>query len=137
MWKIKEVGKHPTFYGAIDANEAESLLMKQNKTCCHLMRYSEARDEYMLSVLRNKEDNKYLFHNFDIFIEYSDEQGCATYEVYGSDKYFSSISALLNFYKKNLLTYNIGSIGDGIGITKPMFRVGSGEYSYIENLGIY
>lgn len=113
QWKVKEVGNNPTFHGAIDASKAESLLTKQNKICCHLMRYSESRDEYMLSVLKKKEDNRYLFHNFDIIIEQSDEKG-ATYEVFGSDKEFASIVELLNYYKKNPLNYSIGNIGRGI-----------------------
>lgn len=119
-WKIKEVGNHPSFHGAIDANAAESLLREQNMPCGHLMRYSEFREEYTLSVLRKKEDNKYTFHSFDIIIEQGDVEGHATYEISGSEKKFSSIAILLDFYKKNPLTHSIDGIGCEIESEKKM-----------------
>lgn len=115
--KIREFSNHPNFHGAIDANEAESLLRKQNINSCYLLRYSESRDEYTLSVLRNKKD-KYVFHNFDIYIEQEEDR--ATYEISGSEKKFNSIAELIDFFKENPLNHSIDRIGYGIESEKTM-----------------
>ena len=101
----------PNFYGVLDVDEAESCLREQNRECCYLLRYSVARDENMLSVLRRIEYEE-VFQHFDILIK---EEGSDTqYKITGTDKPFATMDKLLDFYKKNPLNHKILTIGDEI-----------------------
>ena len=101
----------PNFYGVLDMDEAESCLREQNRECCYLLRYSEARDENMLSVLR-RIGYEEVFRHFDILI--NKEGSGSTYEIPGTEMVFPTMDELLDFYKENPLNLSIASIGDEI-----------------------
>ena len=96
----------PVFFGVLDVDEAESCLRKQNRECCYLLRYSVARDENMLSVLRRIRGEE-VYQHFDIRVN---EEG--KYEIPGTEKEFPTMDELLDFYKKNPLNHSISTIGE-------------------------
>lgn len=98
----------------MNVDEAEALLKEENVECCYLTRYSESREEHTLSVLRRREDED-IFQNFDIVIE--QDRDSTSYEISGSEKKFSTIVELLDFYKDNPLNHSIDGIGDEIKST--------------------
>ena len=94
-------------------DEAETKLRRAGKDCCYLTRYSESIDEYILSVLRRKNDDDIVFQHFRITI-WHDEKPAVSYEILGSTKKFESIDKLLKFYKTNPLNHYINNIGDEV-----------------------
>lgn len=108
----------PNFYGILDIAEAEQLLREQNRECCHLIRYSIAREENVLSVcMRKRGDVK--FHHFYILTKGKDAD--IIYEILGSGRKFPTVDELLKFYKENPLNHNVDTIGDEIRKdTKPI-----------------
>ena len=92
----------------MNGDEAEATLQEQNTCdCCYLTRYSEVRDEYILSVLL-REDGESVFKNFIIISNEND------YEISGSEEKFANLDELLEFYKKHPLLHNIDGIGEEI-----------------------
>ena len=82
------------------------------KETCYLTRYSECLDEYLLSVLRSKED-EYIFITFNILItKDNSQQKHATFEIKGADQKFDSIAELLSNYKTKPLNNTIDCIGE-------------------------
>lgn len=101
----------------MNGDEAETRLREQNSDCCYLTRYSEARDELTLSVLRRKQDD-HIFQNFDIVGEPEDEP--TNFEILGTERKFCSLRELLDYYNEsdNPLNHNIDGIGDAVKCEK-------------------
>lgn len=94
----------PNFYGVLDLDAAEEHLREQNRECCYLIRYSEAREENILSVCMRKGDDINFYHFYIL------TKG-KNYEILGSGKKFSKLDALLEYYKENPLNHNVKTIG--------------------------
>lgn len=106
-WQLREISSHPSYHGAINKEKAEHKLSKKDRTC-FLTRYSEARDQYTLSV--HTKGKETVFQNFDIII--TNKDGCVAYEISGTEEKFTSLVKLLDFYKEYPLNHYIHSIGE-------------------------
>ncbi len=84
--------------------DAELKLQEQGGNC-YLTRYSEARQEYSLTVARNG-----VYAHFDLTIAPSGEHN--VYEIDGSEMQSKDIFSLLNYYKNTPLSHRIDGIGD-------------------------
>ncbi len=71
--------------------DAELKLQEQGGNC-YLTRYSETRQEYSLTVVRNG-----VFGHFDLIITVSGEYNI--YEIDGSEMQSKDIFSLLKYYK--------------------------------------
>lgn len=100
--------------------KAKKKLQREQKSC-HLLRYSENRGAFTLTVYRvikdeeekEEEEGEFVrevFLNFNILITKRD--GHITWEISGTEKKFSEISKMLAFYKKAALHPLVDSIGE-------------------------
>lgn len=102
------IRKHSSYHGTMNGDEAEATLQEQQGCdCCYITRYSEVRDEYILSVL-HREEGESVFKNFIIISNEND------YEISGSEEKFSNLDELLEFYRKHPLIHHIDGIGEEI-----------------------
>lgn len=92
----------------MNAKTAESTL-RENGGTCYLLRYSENRQMYILSVMTKAQGGTMAPHHFEIKITKKDTQN--SYEIGGSEKKFISISKLLEFYESEPLSQVVESIG--------------------------
>lgn len=110
-WQIQALAKLRCYHGVMTGKQAEAKL-KQNGDDCYLIRYSEVREIYVLTVAREgKEGEESITKHFKINISSkSDGQG-NLYEIEGSEKKFENVSALLKFYESNAVSPKMCSIG--------------------------
>ena len=113
FWQLKEISDHPSYHGALKGTEAETRLIEHGADNCYLTRYSEERKMYILSVLKTKGDGDEV-HLKHFNLRITKEDGHKVYEIYGTEKRFSALSLLLDFYKSNFLSHNIDSIGEEV-----------------------
>ena len=89
--------------------QAEGHLRKR-LTNCYLIRYSEGEQQFVISVMRRDDDNPIpTIEHYKLNITKEGDQ--SVYEIEGTEKKFTDISSLLEFYKKNPLTSSKCTIG--------------------------
>ena len=102
------ITEHPSYRGPISGETAQQKLKEAGKDC-YLIRYSAARDKYILTVARKGGDSETLFQHFAIQVTAKFHQN--EYEVEGAEKKFDDMVELLEFYQNNPLNHDIDSIG--------------------------
>lgn len=110
---MTEMQKHPSFHGVVSKNDAELLLMHHSGDC-YLTRYNATKCTHVLSVkvTREVDEDGPILQHFQLVTH--SESGHSQYKVAGSEKYFDSISMLLDYYQRNPLNYIVAGIGDYI-----------------------
>ena len=108
--EIKDVTTRKGYVGIMSSGEAEKHL-RRCRGNCYLIRYSESKQSYILSVVR-RDDEYPIPHiqHYKLIITRVD--GNNVYEIEGSKKQFSDISELLEFYQTHPLTRSNLTIGD-------------------------
>ena len=99
----------PCYHGVMNAKSAESVL-RENGGGCFLIRYSQNRKMYILSVLAKREGGKMAPYHFKIKISKNGAE--STYEIEGSERKFNKILELLEFYHSNPCNQEVESIGN-------------------------
>ena len=110
-WKLKDIKNQPSYHGAMTEKVAEFILKQQTGESCYLMRYSEQRKVFVISVLtRNRAEKGSDFHaSFTLNITKGEDGNI--YEIEGTEETFGNISKLLAFYENNPLDAKVKSIG--------------------------
>ena len=110
-WKLKDLKNLPSYHGAMTESIAEFKLEHQTGGSCYLIRYSERRKIFVISVLtRNRVENGSDFHaSFTLNITKGEDGNI--YEIEGTEETFGNISKMLAFYENNPLTAKVKSIG--------------------------
>ena len=114
-WKFPSADKRSTtitelscYHGALRGVEAEEKL-KQQPGDSHLIRYSDSKGEYILSVLKRGANGPICQH-FKIKT-LPPPHDKYSYTVVGSDRIFHGASEMLKYFRKNPITYKINGIG--------------------------
>ena len=118
-WKFPSTTKRSTitelscYHGALRGVEAEEKL-KQQPGDSHLIRYSDSSEEYILSVLKRGANGPICQH-FIIKTKLHDK---SLYIVEGSDMTFHDVNEMLDYFRKNPISYEINAIGEPCFATK-------------------
>ena len=94
------------YHGALRGVEAEERL-KQQPGDSHLVRYSDNKEEYILTVLKRVAKGPICQH----FVIKTLPPPHNAYTVEGSDRIFYGASKMLKYFRKNPITYKINGIG--------------------------
>ena len=90
--------------------EAEHKL-KRHRGNCYLIRYSNSKQHYVLSVLNiNAQKLTQEICHFKLNIRKEGDHN--VYEIEGTEQEFTDISALLEFYRHDSLTHSNCTIGE-------------------------
>ena len=104
-WKIKDVARQKGYVGVMSSDKAEKHLRRCSGNC-YLIRYSESKQSYILSVVRR--DDEYPIPDIQHYkLIITRVNGNSVYEIEGSNEQFSDISDLLEFYQINPLTFSV------------------------------
>ena len=112
-WKFPSAVKRYTirelscYHGALRGVEAEEKL-KQQPGDSHLIRYSDSRGEYILSVLKRGANGPICQHFVIKILALHDR---SKYSVEGSDMEFHDASEMLEYFRKNHISFEIDGIG--------------------------
>ena len=112
-WKFSSTVKRYTitelscYHGAMRSVEAEKKL-KQQPGDSHLIRYSDSKGEYILSVLKRGANGPICQH----FVIKTKLHEINLYSVEGSDMTFHDVSEMLKYFRKNPINYEINGIGE-------------------------
>ena len=90
--------------------EAEEKL-KQHGGNCYLIRYSDANEVYVLSVMRRINKEEPISAHFKLNIIKGNPEG-NIYEIEGTEKKFDDLSQLLLYYHSYPIDHRIKGIGD-------------------------
>lgn len=77
---------------------------------CFLLRYSEVREMYLLTVMTRKSDNGATPSHFELKV--MKEGKSKAYEIDGSERKFTNIFDMLAFYKRNPINQLVETLGD-------------------------
>ena len=91
---------------------AEQKLSRHGGGNCYLIRYSEGRKDFMVSVMRRNIQNTSQPTYQHFILNVTKEDGHNIYEIEGSKKKFMDISSLFEFYETNPLTPSMTTIGN-------------------------
>ena len=111
-WKFPSTIKRYTitelscYHGALRGEEAEEKL-KQQPGDSHLIRYSDSKGEYILSVLK-RGDSGPIYQHFIIKTKLHERN---LYSVEGSEMTFHDVSKMLKYFRKNPIYNEITGIG--------------------------
>ena len=115
-WQLQAISKLRCYCGAITGKQAEKKL-REHKKDCYLIRYSEVRGFYVLTVaVRGKEGEEMITKHFKLNIAAKADPLSCLYEIEGTKKKFDNISKLLEFYENNALSYTLSSIGSAFTV---------------------
>ena len=113
---LKDIQYNPSYHGALTGRQANYVLRKCGGTC-YLLRYSENKKAFVLSVLirnDNDSDDSEAFHtnfaNFKLKITKGDDDQ-NIYEIDGSEERFQNINELLKCYSTTPLSPAVTNIG--------------------------
>ena len=95
-----------SYQGAMTGEEAEKQL-KMSGIHCYLVRYSEKRKSYILSVYKEK---PYTMKHFKIIV--NDD----IYKIEGKSMEFNGIEALRTYYENNRIDPALSNIGKRINL---------------------
>ena len=104
--KISTITELSCYHGALRGEEAEERL-KQQPVDSHLVRYSDNKEEYILTVLKRVDNGTICQH----FVIKTLPPPHNAYTVEGSDRIFQGASKMLKYFRKNPITYKINGIG--------------------------
>lgn len=104
LWELQGFSKDPSYHGVMKGRDAEWKLREHDGER-YLTRYSEARSKYVLTIKRRDQ-----VVNFDLGID-TGECG-VLYEIVGTEIKFGELRKLLDFYRNNPVSHQIGGIGD-------------------------
>ena len=113
---LTAITQYPCYKGHISGKEAK-LRLEQQFENSYLVRFSDSRNKYILSVLKSGDDNTVIFRNFIINIETKNDQ--LKYEIEGLQKKFDNFSELLNYCEKNPISTEISCIGSPLFTLNP------------------
>ena len=112
-WKFRSLTRRSTiaqlscYHGALRGVEAEKKL-KQQPGDSHLIRYSDSKGEYILSVLKKGANGPICQH----FVIKTKLYSRRLYTVEGSDITFHDASEMLKYFRNNPISYKIDNIGE-------------------------
>ena len=111
-WKLKDITYHPSYHGAMTGRQADYVLRKCGGNC-YLLRYSERKNAFVLSVLTKNDDedsDEAFYANFTLKITKGNDD-TNIYEIDGTEERFESIYELLECYSIIPLSPTVTSIG--------------------------
>ena len=97
----QQMPDHPAYHEAISGASAEEKL-KAKSGPCFLFRYSEAMKCYQIAV---------KFNNEVKHIKLEIDKDALSYQLKGTQKIFTSLDELVEYYQKNALSPTIRKIG--------------------------
>ena len=111
-WQIKDVATQEGYVGVMTADKAEENLRRCSGNC-YLIRYSESKRSYILSVVRRDAEHRipHIQHYKLIITKEDGKSRDSVYEIEGSEERFSDVTKLLKFYQSHPLTRSNRTIG--------------------------
>ena len=100
---------HPSYHGDLDGKEAEKRLLEKSKSLgsnCYLTRYSQPQSSYVVSAI--------VFHQgteTPVHIKLIVDNDNNRYSLDGSEKIFSTLDELLEYFKRTPLNAEIRGLG--------------------------
>ena len=98
--------EHSSYHGDISGPEAERILKESPKRNCYLTRYSRNSSTYTLSVV-------YIYNNQDkvLHLKLSIDNERLQHSLEGTEKIFTTLNELLQYYENNPLSPEIRNLG--------------------------
>ena len=105
---MKSIGEHPGYHRSITGKQAIHRLKGSGRDHCYLLRYSEAKQSYVLTVYRKERGANDVEKHYEIVAENK------RYKIHGRGfkKDFENFSELLGYYEHNWIHATLESIGE-------------------------
>lgn len=112
-WQIGDITRERSYWGPMTGAQAE-LRLRLNGSNCYLIRYSEERQHYVLSVMGRKQQQgkQGLLEPHHFKLNIMRENNHNTLEIEGTENKFNDISSLLEFYQEHPVSHSVCSIGE-------------------------
>lgn len=111
-WQIKEISRERSYWGPMTGAQAE-LELRMHGGNCYLVRYSEKKKHFVVSVMGRKwqrGNNPLTLYHFKLNV--TKETDHSTFEIEDTEEKFDSISSLLEFYQEHPISHSVCSIGE-------------------------